>query len=195
MATLVENTKFLLSFLRHPVAVGSIVPSSKWLADRMVADMGLGEAETVVELGPGLGSCTEAILKHIGPATLLLAVELNREFAEKLTAKYPRARVINDSAEHVREHLGKLGRDRADSILSSLPWAGFTPELQERLLNAIVDTLRPGGHFATYAYIHCAWLPNARRFRESLESRFRSVRTTRVVWRNIPPAFVYKCEK
>lgn len=80
-------------------------------------------------------------------------------------------------------------------ILSGLPWAGFSRDPQQRLLAAVVNALRPGGRFATFAYIHASWLPSGRRFRRLLESSFRSVASAGVVWRNLPPAFVYRCEK
>jgi phospholipid N-methyltransferase len=55
--------------------------------------------------------------------------------------------------------------------------------------------MRPGARFATFAYSHAAWMPPARKFRELLDSRFSQVETSKVVWRNVPPAFVYRCRK
>jgi phosphatidylethanolamine/phosphatidyl-N-methylethanolamine N-methyltransferase len=191
-----NNLRFLRAFLRRPMTTGAIAPSSRSLAARMVEDMGLREARTVVELGPGTGCFTRAILDEIGPETLFLAVEVNPEFARHLRAELPsRVQVINDSIEHLAEHLSAHGRPAADCILSGIPWAGFSGPLQERLLGAVASALRPGGRFATFAYIHAASLPSARRFRRLLEARYREVQTTPVVWRNLPPAFVYRCEK
>lgn len=190
-----DNTRFLVSFLRHPRAVGSIVPSSRWLADRLVRDLDLGSAETVVELGPGTGACTRAILNHVGPRTLVLAVELNALFARRLADRFPAIRVVNGSAEHLADHLAAFGRASADSVVSSLPWASFPEDLQKRLMDSIVESLRPGGRFVTYAYVHATWMPGARRFRKMLESRFREVVRAAVVWRNVPPALVYRCRK
>jgi phospholipid N-methyltransferase len=63
------------------------------------------------------------------------------------------------------------------------------------LLDATVGALRSGGRFATFAYTHAARMPRARKFRDLLESRFTSVTTSPIVWRNVPPAFVYRCRK
>lgn len=195
MASAADHARFILNFLRHPITTGAVAPSSHWLANRMADEMELEKASTVVEVGPGTGPVTRAIVGRIPAEALFLAIELNAEFARKLAERFPRAEVINDSAENISLHLAKHGRRDVDSVLSSLPWASFPVELQERLLGAITGSLKPGGRFATFAYVHASWFPTARRFRELLESRFGTVRATRVVWRNLPPALVYRCEK
>ena len=190
-----EHLKFVASFVRHPLSVGAVAPSSRFLARRMVEDMGLEEAQTVVELGPGTGSFTQAIETRLRPDAFFLALELNPEFATLLASRTSRATVIQDSAEHIARHLEAHGRPQADAIFCGLPWASFPVSLQERIMSAVIDALRPGGRFATFAYIHACWFPTARKFNRWLRSRFPSVSTTRVVWRNLPPAFVYRCRK
>ncbi|HZS46552.1 MAG TPA: methyltransferase domain-containing protein [Blastocatellia bacterium] len=190
-----DHVKFISTFLRKPVATGAIAPSSRWLAELMTEDMKLSQAETVVELGPGTGAFTKAIQEKIRPDALFLAIELNPQFAEELTLQFPDVNIINGSAEKFGEYLQQYGRSSADSVLCGLPWAGFSQDLQDRLLSAILKSLRPGGKFATFAYIHAAWLPPGRRFRQMLESNFSEVSMTRVVWRNLPPAFVYRCTR
>jgi phospholipid N-methyltransferase len=184
-----------LSFLRSPKRTGAIAASSRWLARRMVEEMGLAEARVVVELGPGTGAFTGAIAAAVGPSTRFIAVELNEALARDLPARFPGVDVVNDSAEHVPSILAKRGLAAADAILCGLPWAGFPDDLQQRLMKGIVEGLRPGGRFATFAYLHAAWFPAAKRFRRLLEERFSQVTTTRTVWRNLPPAFVYRCQR
>jgi phospholipid N-methyltransferase len=190
-----DHIKFLRTFIRKPVSTGAIAPSSQWLAELMTEDMKLSQAETVVELGPGMGAFTQAIQKKLRPDALFFAIELNPEFAEHLTREFPNTNIINGSAERFSEYLNQFGRTSADSVLCGIPWAGLPPDLQNRLLGAVVKSLRPGGKFATFAYIHAAWLPRAQRFRQLLRSNFSQVTMTRVVWRNVPPAFVYRCTK
>lgn len=191
-----EALFFLRAFLERPFATGAIAPSSRSLAARMVSGMGLRDAATVVELGPGTGSFTLAILEQIPRDALLLAFELNPRLAARLRSRLPpRVRVVNASSEHMAEHLAALGRTSADCILSGLPWAGFSRHEQQRLLDAVARALRPGGRFATFAYVHAAGLPAGRRLARLLKERFRTVETSPVVWRNLPPAFVYRCEK
>jgi phospholipid N-methyltransferase len=65
--------------------------------------------------------------------------------------------------------------------------------VQDRILEAVVKSLAPKGVFTTFAYLHAAWLPTAVRFRKRLKQHFGSVKTSRIVWRNLPPAYVYRC--
>ena len=177
----------------EPWRTGTVVPSSRELAELMAEDMGLATADTVVELGAGTGPFTRLIAERVKPDALVLAFEIDPVLAEQLQPRVPRVRVVNDSAEHLPLHLRAAGCEAADAILSGLPWANFSRELQERLLRAVVLGLRPGGRFATFAYVPAAQLPPGRRFRALLESCFARVETTRLVYWNFPPAFVYRC--
>jgi phosphatidylethanolamine/phosphatidyl-N-methylethanolamine N-methyltransferase len=190
-----EYAKFFKVFLRAPALTSAIMPSSPWLAERMVADIGLEQAKVVVEIGPGTGAFTRAIQKEISPSTFYLAVEIDKVFASHLKRQFPRVHIINDSAERLDQHLRDLGHPAADCVLSGLPWAGFKAEEQQRLLGAVVRTLKPGGMMTTYAFNHVAWRSGARNFRKLLEASFSEVTTTRTEWRNLPPAFVYRCRK
>jgi phosphatidylethanolamine/phosphatidyl-N-methylethanolamine N-methyltransferase len=185
----------LSTFVRNPFRTGTVVPSSLALAELMVEDMGLATAETVVELGPGTGVFTRVIAERVKPDVLVMAFEIDEPLARELKARLPRVHVVNDSAENLKDHLRANGREASDAILSGLPWANFSSELQQRLLSAVVAGLRPGGRFATFAYIPAAYFPAGRRFRSLLESSFARVETTRIVYRNFPPAFVYRCER
>ena len=190
-----DRAKFLAAFVRRPLDTGSITPSSAQLAEAMVEGMGVAEADTVVEVGPGTGVFTEVIERQLKPGAKLLCFEIDRRMAEELSKKFPRVQVVNDSIENLAAHLEAERRDGVDAAISGLPWGAFSPERQQRLLDATVKPLKPGGRFATFAYSHAAWMPQARRFRELLDSRFSLVETSKVVWRNVPPAFVYRCRK
>jgi len=190
-----QHGRMLSTFVRQPFRTGTVVPSSRDLAELMVEDMGLERAATVVELGAGTGPFTRLIAERAPADALVLAFEIDPGLASQLQLRLPRVRVVNDSAEHLSRHLRAAGRVAADAILSGLPWVNFSAELQERLLRAVVAGLRPGGRFATFAYVPTAHLPGGRRFRALLEASFERVETTRVVYWNFPPAFVYRCEK
>jgi phospholipid N-methyltransferase len=187
-----EHAAFLAAFLRSPFSVGSVAPSSRWLAERMVREADLTHTRTVVELGPGTGAITHAIVRALPGEALLLAVEFDPAFAAALARVFPRARVVNDTAERLPELLAQQGRAQADCILSSLPFAAFPRAQQERLLDAALRALAPGGRFVTYAYLPAAWLATGRNLRRLLASRFPRLDVTPVVWRNLPPAFVYR---
>jgi phosphatidylethanolamine/phosphatidyl-N-methylethanolamine N-methyltransferase len=190
-----EYAKFLKVFLRAPALTSAIVPSSPWLAELMTEDVPLDQAKVVVELGGGTGAFTRVIQQELHPSAQFVVVEIDPVFASHLKRKFPRAHVINDSAERLSEHLQSLGHASADCVLSGLPWAGFSDEEQARLLGAVYQVLKPGGYLTTYAYNHVAWLSGGRRFRKLLRSTFSKVTKTRTEWRNLPPAFVYRCWK
>ncbi|HEY3480075.1 MAG TPA: methyltransferase domain-containing protein [Streptomyces sp.] len=172
-------------FLRHPMLTGAIAPSSARLAETMTAGLGLERATHVVELGPGTGVFTEAVLALLRPEARLTAVEINPRFADALRERFPQVGVINGSAEHRTP-------DDIDVVVSGLPWTAMTADRQARILDVVTAKLVPNGRFTTFAYAHAAWTPPARRFAASLRSRFAVVERTSVVWENLPPAFVYR---
>ncbi len=188
-----ERVQFFTSFLRRPGRVGAFLPSSRFLAQAMLRGCDLQGAKTVVELGPGTGSFTHLILQRIGKKATFFALELDAENVRGLRRRFPDVHVHNDSAEHIQKYLREHRRKKADYVISGLPWGNMTFKLQERIFNPLVKSLEPGGIFITFAYVHACWFPSARRFRERLEERFADVKTSRIIWRNAPPAFVYRC--
>jgi phospholipid N-methyltransferase len=182
---------FLREFARSPFATGSLVPSSRWLSTETVSVIPAEGQPLVVELGPGTGAITQAIQNRLGGRGNHLAVELNPRFAELIEARFPSVHVVNADAAQLPELVRSRGFDRVDAIVSGLPWAMFSEELQDSLLEAVVGSLAPDGGFTTFAYLHALWTPPARRFRERLRTRFDELVVGRAVWRNLPPALVY----
>ena len=187
--------EFLKYFVTSPNVTGSVVASSERLSDLITDSAVLREISSVVELGPGTGVFTRKIVQKMPEDARFFALEINPEFAREVKKRYPKAIVHCDSAANVRKHLEAAGLNSCDRIICGLPWASFREELQNELLDAIVDVLRPGGMFLTFAYLHGLLLPAGIRFRRKLFSMFRKVTLTRTVWRNVPPAFVYRAEK
>lgn len=190
-----EWLRFIAGFLRAPLSVGALGPSSQVLAEAMVHGFDLASCASVVELGPGTGAFTGRILAGIGKATTFLAIERDPIFARGLQGRYPGVVVYNDSAEKLAAYLARHGSNKVDYIVSGLPWASLPLRVQEDVFEAILASLAPDGVFSTFAYLHACWLPNAKRFRERLQGRFSSVEKSSVVWGNLPPAFVYRCRK
>lgn len=157
----------------------------------MIQQADLPRARTVIELGPGTGIVTASILPRLRPDARFLAVEINPEFVAATRRRCPAAEVVQADAADARRLLAERGLDGCDAVISGLPWASFTPAQQDRLMTAVGDVLRPGGRFTTFAYLQGLLLPPARRFEKRLRQEFDSVRRTRVVWRNLPPAFAW----
>jgi phospholipid N-methyltransferase len=166
-----------------------------FLAQAMVEDLGLDAAGAILEYGPGTGVFTELILRRLNPAARFAAIELNPEFAQIFRARYPAVTLIQDSVANVRSICDCVGMQSVDCIVSGLPWATFSQPMQVKCLDEMMRVLKPGGRFVTFAYLHGLALSRARRFAHLLPDYFTSVRTSRVVWLNLPPAFVYRCRR
>src|SRR5262245_52922832 len=188
-----EHIAFFQSFLREPASVGALSPSSKALARAMIKGFSLKTADTVVELGPGTGAFTAPIRAQIGRHTTFLTMELDAFYVRNLKRRFPDLTVYNDSAERMLEYLALHGKKHATYIVSGLPWANLPVDTQVRIMDVILKALSPDGVFTTFAYLHARWLPKAQQFRKSLENRFARVETSPIIWRNLPPAFVYRC--
>jgi phosphatidylethanolamine/phosphatidyl-N-methylethanolamine N-methyltransferase len=189
-----EYLAFFRGFASRPRATGAIAPSSRELARMMVRPFDLRSAGLVVEIGPGTGALTGTVLEGLADPARYLGLELNPDFVQKLREKFPQASFHNDSAEHIARYAAERGR-QADLVVCGLPWAIFPDDLQERILGSIVEALRPGGGFTTFAYVHALRLGPARRFRRKLEERFERLEVSPIVWKNIPPAVAYWCTR
>ncbi|HZE41220.1 MAG TPA: methyltransferase domain-containing protein [Stackebrandtia sp.] len=188
-----ESSAFVRQFLRAPASTGAVWPSSRWLAAAMVAPVPRRGESVVVELGPGTGAFTRAIESRLDGRGRQLAVEVNPTLAAYAARRFPDIDVVVGDAAHLAEILRERGLNRADVVVSGLPWAVFPADTQRGILRAIASVLGEGGAFTTFAYVHARALPAALRFRRLLETRFDEVVTGRTVWRNFPPALVYHC--
>ena len=128
---------FLKGFIKHPVMVGSIIPSSKATIDKMLAPVDWANCKLFVEYGPGVGTFTEHVLQRMAPDATLITIDTNEDFTDYLGRKFTdsRLRPITGSAADVREIIAACGFDHADYILSGLPFstlpAGVGPKIAE----------------------------------------------------------------
>ncbi len=187
---------FFKQFLKNPTSVGAVCPSSKALAREITAKVKLEDAGNIAELGSGTGVFTEVILNKKNPEAKFFSVELNSDMYELVKERFADnsgLTVFNDSATNLAEMRAKLTMDKLDLIISGLPWASFPDGLQNELLAAIINNLHPDGYFTTFAYVQGLLLPAAQKFKKKLQENFSVVEKSRVVWKNTPPAFVYRC--
>ena len=187
---------FLKQAFTQPRKIGAIAPSSRHLANLVIKTANLRGAGTVVEIGPGTGVFTERIQAEMTPGQVFFAIELNECFFREVRRRCPAATVYHDSAANVGRYLKEHGRTHCDCLISSLPWGVFDDKLQDDLMAAVVSALRPGGEFLTYSYnILGPLYRGSYRYEKCLPGWFSKVRRTPIVWRNIPPAFVFHCIK
>ncbi|MDX2081860.1 MAG: methyltransferase domain-containing protein [Terrimicrobiaceae bacterium] len=183
----------MIEVLKNPRDVGALAPTSANLADVLVAEAGVRDAAHIIELGAGAGAVTTRIVRAMRPNARLLAIERHPRLAAKLTSRFPDVSVREGCASRVGQLAGASGFPDADCIVSALPWTNFPDPMQGALLHASRDVLRPGGVFTTFACLGPHRSAAGRRLRGWLEMIFPEVSTTRVVWMNFPPAFVYRC--
>jgi phosphatidylethanolamine/phosphatidyl-N-methylethanolamine N-methyltransferase len=184
---------FLRTFISQPIKVGAIAPSSRGLAEQMVLSVDWSHAHAVLEYGPGTGVFTERIKQCLTPEAKFFAIEQSAELAQRTRDRCPGTIVHCDSVANVESLCEREGITQVDAILCGLPWAAFPESLQRECFDAMLRVLKPGGQFATFAYWQGVVLPAGRRFSQRLRSTFSEVHRSPTVWRNLPPAFVYRC--
>ncbi len=145
---------FFKGFLKHPVMVGSIIPSSRQLIQRMLAPVDWQRTRVFVEYGPGVGTFTRPILDRLGSAATLVAIDTNADFCDYLRAAIidPRLKVVHGSAADVGAILKRLGLAQADHIISGLPFSTLPPGVGTAIADATAAALRPGGSFLVYQF-------------------------------------------
>jgi phospholipid N-methyltransferase len=179
---------FSRNFIKHPRMLGSLIPSSRFLVNRLLDQVDWGRAGTIVEYGPGVGTFTGEILRRLRPDGNLVAIDTNRDFARYLarTLRDDRLHVIEGSAADAQESLRERGLGRADYVISGIPYSTMPPELRERILRTTHDLLQPDGAFLVYQFTR-AVLPNLRQVFPQIHQEFEP--------RNIMPARLFYCRR
>jgi phosphatidylethanolamine/phosphatidyl-N-methylethanolamine N-methyltransferase len=142
---------FVREFLKHPLQIGSIIPSSRFLERRIAAAAGVASANVVVELGPGTGGTTRAILRAMPRHATLLSVEINPHF-HALSSRIEDDRLIAHlgSAGELREIVTRYGLDAPDAIISGIPFSTMSRSEGAQILEAVASLLAPNGRFVAY---------------------------------------------
>lgn len=185
--------RFAAEFVRDPVGVGAIAASGPALARLEVDAADIAPDHAVVELGAGDGPMTAEIVRR--PHGPFVSLEPNAALAATLRARFPEVRIEERYAQDLPAILADMGVERVDRVVSSLPWAIWGEALQQEVFDAITAVMAPDARMVTFSYVHAKPLPAARRFRQALEARFASVTTTPIAWWNLPPAFVFVCDR
>ncbi len=190
-----SNWFLLKQFLRHPSQVGAIAPSSAALCRELVSWMEPDTLRQVAELGPGTGVVTREILQQTPDDVRFFTVELDPEICENFKKSMPGVTIHNANACELDLLCRQEKIDGLDAVVSGLPWASFPESLQQQILGAVIRSLKSNGKFSTFAYLQGLALPGGMRFRKLLEKEFSQVTCSPVVWKNLPPAIVYRCIK
>ena len=182
-----DEVRFIRSWIERPLSIGAVTPSSKMLARAMARFVDSHSDGPVVELGPGTGPVTAALVESgVHPSRLVL-VEFDPAFCRILRARYPGATLVQGDAYSMRRLLETLLMEPAAAVVSGLPLVTKPMRQRLRLIRDAFDLMLPGAPFVQFTYSVASPLPRKL-------SGF-SVEASERIWMNIPPARVWVYRK
>lgn len=182
-----DRVLFLQEFLKNPLQVASIIPSSRFLERRVVELAEIGSARTIVELGAGTGGTTRAMLGAMPSCARLLSIEINPRFCGLLGHIEDRRLIMHcGSAHELQEILSLYGLPAPEVVVSGIPFSTMSRPAGSRILEAISSVLVPGGRFVAYQV--------SKQVEDLARPLFGPARVAVEVL-NIPPLRLYRWEK
>jgi len=182
-----DEVHFIRSLLERPLATGAVTPSGRVLARTMARYVDSDGSGQVIELGPGTGPVTEALVEHgIDPSRLIL-VEFNPRFCQLLRSRFPGATVVHGDAYGLRRVIASVLSQPAAAVVSGLPLFTKPLRMRLRLLREAFAVLRPGAPFVQFTYAVVPPIPKAL-------AGVRAEASERI-WMNLPPARVWVYRK
>jgi phosphatidylethanolamine/phosphatidyl-N-methylethanolamine N-methyltransferase len=178
-----DEMRFIRSWIDKPLSTGAVMPSSRVLARAMARYVDPQSSGPVIELGPGTGPVTEALVEHgVDPARLVL-VEFNADFCRLLRTRYPSATVVQGDAYRLKRLLGSCVGGPAAAVVSGLPLVTKPLRTRLRLISDAMTLLAEGAPFVQFTYAMLPPIPKA----------LSGVRAeaSELIWMNLPPARVW----
>lgn len=182
-----KNLLFLLQYITKPRTTGAIVPSSKYLAEKMINKIDFDNAQYIVEYGPGTGVFTNEIIKRKKQNTIVLLIEYNSNFYNNLQKKYKdidNLYIVHGSVENIDKYLKDFNIPYIDYVVSGLPFASLPKNISSTILEKTNTLLKKDGNFITFQYTLF--------MKKYINQYFSSINIKRE-YRNIPPAYVLSC--
>ncbi len=175
---------FIQEFLKHPFQIGSIIPSSRFLERRIVRAVEAASSDVIIELGPGTGGVTRAILHAMPPHAKLLSVEINAHF-NSIVNRIGDNRLIAHlgSASDLREIISTYGLEPPNAIVSGIPFSTMSHSAGSQILETVASVLAPNGRFVAYQVSNQV---------ATLCQPFLGVGQSSNEFRNIPPMRVFE---
>lgn len=178
-----DEMRFIRTWFENPLSTGAVMPSSKALARTMAAYVDPQSTGPVIELGPGTGPVTEALVQRgIDPKRLVL-VEFDPDFCRLLRTRYPAATVVQGDAYRLKRLLSDTVREPAAAMVSGLPLVTKPLRTRLRLMSDALSLLAPGAPFIQFTY---APVPPIPRGLAGISSE-----SSETIWLNLPPARVW----
>jgi phosphatidylethanolamine/phosphatidyl-N-methylethanolamine N-methyltransferase len=178
-----DEMRFIRTWLENPLSTGAVMPSSKALARTMASYVDPDSTGPVIELGPGTGPVTEALVQRgVDPKRLVL-VEFDADFARLLRTRYPAATVVQGDAYRLRRLLSETVREPAAAMVSGLPLVTKPLRTRLRLMSDALTLLAPGAPFIQFTYAPVPPIPKGLAGIKAESSE--------TIWLNLPPARVW----
>lgn len=178
-----DEVRFIRSWIEKPLSTGAVMPSGRALARTMASYVDVNASGPVIELGPGTGPVTEALIDHgVDPARLVL-VEYNRDFCRLLRARFPQSTVVQGNAYSLRRLVGEVLPAPAAAVVSGLPLVTKPMMTRLRLISDAFAVMAPNSPFIQFTYAVVPPIP----------TDFNGVRAepSELIWLNLPPARVW----
>jgi phosphatidylethanolamine/phosphatidyl-N-methylethanolamine N-methyltransferase len=182
-----DEVRFLRSWIEKPLHVGAVMPSGRLLARTMAQYVDVDSQAPVVELGPGTGAITNALIEHGVDQKRLVLVEYNPGFCALLRERYPQAKIVQGDAYTLRDTLWNVLGMRANAVVSGLPLVTKPMLTRVRLVRDAFAVLAPGAPFVQFTYSVVPPIP------KSLPGV--STEASERIWMNLPPARVWVYRK
>jgi phospholipid N-methyltransferase len=182
------HATFFREFLKHPLQIGSIIPSSRFLERRVVDACRIRSAKTIIELGPGSGGTTRAILRAAPPEAKVLCIEVNPNFHELVSRIEDERLIVHlGGAMGLREIISHYGLDAPDVVVSGIPFSTMGNSAGVHIIREISSVLPCGGRFVAYQV--------SARVAELCRPILGKEEEVEVEFLNIPPMRVYAWKK
>jgi phosphatidylethanolamine/phosphatidyl-N-methylethanolamine N-methyltransferase len=181
-----EHLNFIRGLIARPKNVGAIAPSSPALAKAIAREVDPKRPGPVLELGPGTGVVTEALIERGISEDRLVAIEYDREFTELVSRRFPKAKVLRGDAFQFAKLADGIVDQPYAAIISGLPLLNFPPETRRALIESALDHLQPGAPYIQFSYGTRPSIPPTDRY---------TVKRAAVIWLNLPPARVWVYRK
>jgi len=147
-----DELRFFKSWVGNPKTTGSIVPTGPHLARAMASVIRADSGLPVLELGPGTGSITSAILKHGVKPENLYALEYSESFLPALEKSFPDINLIHGDAFDLDRSLAGVEVEKFDAVVSALPLLNFPQDMRIKLIESLLDRLEPGRPVIQFSY-------------------------------------------
>lgn len=185
---MIKKLNFFKEFIKNPRTIGSLTPSSIYLANNIIGTVDFSKNINIVEYGPGSGIFTDIVKSKLNKKSKLILVKINKLFSDNLTKKYkynPNIIVINDDVNNIELILKKLKIESIDYVISGIPFSSLPKKLSINIIKNTKKVLQENSYFIAFQYS---------KINKKLFDKYFNNISYQKVWKNFPPAVILNCE-